>query len=99
MDADIALIGGTGFYRFLEDCEEVAVDTPYGPPSAEIGFNTVGSLQPEIRRGDFVFCDQYVDRTSGREVTAYSGRDGVHIAAAEPYCPTLRPALYEAVQG
>lgn len=27
------MIGGTGFYEFLDDVHEVAVDTPYGPPS------------------------------------------------------------------
>jgi 5'-methylthioadenosine phosphorylase len=63
-----------------------------------IAFNTVGSLQPDIRRGDFVFCDQFVDRTSGRPVSAFNGGQGVHISSADPYCPTLRPALYEAVR-
>ena len=32
----IGIFGGSGFYRFLDDVEEVAVDTPYGPPSARI---------------------------------------------------------------
>ncbi|WP_433147628.1 S-methyl-5'-thioadenosine phosphorylase [Actinomadura nitritigenes] len=31
--AEIAVIGGSGFYSFLDDVEEVRVDTPYGPPS------------------------------------------------------------------
>ena len=30
----IGVFGGSGFYRFLDEVEEVAVDTPYGPPSA-----------------------------------------------------------------
>ena len=30
----IGIFGGSGFYRFLDDVEEVAVATPYGPPSA-----------------------------------------------------------------
>ena len=34
--AEIAVIGGSGFYDFLEDCVEVHVDTPYGPPSDSI---------------------------------------------------------------
>ncbi len=32
----IGVFGGSGFYRFLDDVEEVAVDTPYGPPSARV---------------------------------------------------------------
>ncbi|MQY15186.1 S-methyl-5'-thioadenosine phosphorylase [Streptomyces sp. RB5] len=31
--ADIGVIGGSGFYSFLEDVTEVAVQTPYGDPS------------------------------------------------------------------
>ncbi len=33
---EIAVLGGTGFYRFLDDITEVAVQTPYGPPSARV---------------------------------------------------------------
>lgn len=31
--AEIGVIGGSGFYAFLDDSREVKVDTPYGPPS------------------------------------------------------------------
>lgn len=49
-----------------------------------------GSLQPEIRPGDFVICDQFVDRTYGRKDTFYDGPITTHVSAADPYCPTLR---------
>jgi len=39
--ADIAVIGGTGFYSFLEDPTEHAVETPYGDPSAPVAVGTV----------------------------------------------------------
>lgn len=39
--ADVAVIGGTGFYSFLDDPEEHKVDTPYGAPSAPIAVGTV----------------------------------------------------------
>ena len=39
--ADVAVIGGTGFYSFLTDPEEVRVETPYGDPSAPIAIGTV----------------------------------------------------------
>ena len=32
-DAEIGVFGGSGFYSFLEQAKEVAVDTPYGPTS------------------------------------------------------------------
>jgi 5'-methylthioadenosine phosphorylase len=35
-EAAIALIGGTGFYSFLENGEDISVDTPYGEPSAPV---------------------------------------------------------------
>lgn len=31
--AEIGVVGGSGFYAFLDKVTEVAVDTPYGPPS------------------------------------------------------------------
>ena len=34
--AEIGVIGGSGFYSFLDDVREVEVETPYGPPSAPI---------------------------------------------------------------
>jgi 5'-methylthioadenosine phosphorylase len=39
--AGIGVIGGSGFYEFLESAEEVKVDTPYGAPSDPI---TVGEV-------------------------------------------------------
>ena len=39
--ADIAVIGGSGFYEFLEDAQEQVVETPYGAPSGPIGLGTV----------------------------------------------------------
>ena len=34
--ADVGVFGGSGFYSFLEDVEEVEVETPYGRPSAPL---------------------------------------------------------------
>jgi len=34
--ADIAVIGGSGFYEFLTDAREVAVSTPFGEPSETV---------------------------------------------------------------
>ena len=39
--AEIAVIGGSGFYEFLSDPREVAVTTPYGDPSAPVSIGEV----------------------------------------------------------
>ncbi|MEX2554789.1 MAG: S-methyl-5'-thioadenosine phosphorylase [Actinomycetota bacterium] len=138
--ATVGVFGGSGFYSFLENFEEVKIDTPYGEPSAplvvgeiegrsvaflprhgrrheypphmvpyranlwafkEIGVQRViapaaaGSLQPHVRRGDFVVCDQLVDRTSGRAATYYDGPETTHVSLADPYCPELRSVAIE----
>ena len=41
--AEIGVIGGSGFYSFLDDIEEVSVDTPYGAPSDPIALGAVGN--------------------------------------------------------
>jgi 5'-methylthioadenosine phosphorylase len=38
---EIAVIGGSGFYTFLDEPRSVAVATPYGEPSAPIAIGTV----------------------------------------------------------
>jgi 5'-methylthioadenosine phosphorylase len=39
--AEVAVIGGSGFYSFLDDAAEVSVETPYGEPSAPISIGEV----------------------------------------------------------
>jgi 5'-methylthioadenosine phosphorylase len=51
----------------------------------------VGSLTPELGPGAMVVPDQLVDRTWGRKDT-YFDTGAVHVAFADPYCPTLRAA-------
>jgi len=49
-----------------------------------------GSLQLAVKPGDFVVCDQFVDRTSGRADTFYNGPIVTHLSSAETYDPVLR---------
>lgn len=49
-----------------------------------------GSLQSEIKPGDFVLPDQFVDRTKKREDTFFNGPKVAHIEMAYPYCAGLR---------
>lgn len=40
--ADVGVIGGSGFYEFLDDTTEVVVSTPYGAPSGPVTLGMVG---------------------------------------------------------
>jgi 5'-methylthioadenosine phosphorylase len=55
-----------------------------------LGPNACGSLQSAVKPGDFVICDQLVDRTNDRPNTFYDGPETTHISFADPYCPTMR---------
>lgn len=50
----------------------------------------VGSLRQDIKPGDFVICDQFIDQTKRREDTFFDGPQVAHIEMAYPYCPELR---------
>ncbi|WP_426565749.1 S-methyl-5'-thioadenosine phosphorylase [Angustibacter sp. McL0619] len=43
--APIGVIGGSGFYSFLDDATEVAVPTPFGEPSSPVTLGAVGGRQ------------------------------------------------------
>ena len=60
-----------------------------------IGPNASGALKADLQLGEFVVCDQFVDRTSGRADTFYDGPETTHVSAADPYCPDLRQLLVE----
>ncbi|RYG39416.1 S-methyl-5'-thioadenosine phosphorylase [bacterium] len=141
--AEIGVFGGSGFYKLLENVEEVKVDTPYGPPSDSVFLATVngrkvaflprhgrhhtlpphkvpyranvwamrslgckaiispcaaGSLQMEVKPGDFVVCDQFVDRTNGRADTFYDGPIVTHVSPANMYHPILRKLAVETIR-
>ncbi|HEU0130457.1 MAG TPA: S-methyl-5'-thioadenosine phosphorylase [Mycobacteriales bacterium] len=140
--AEVGVFGGSGFYSLLDEADEVAVDTPYGPPSAPVVVGAIegrrvaflprhgrdhrfpphripyranlwamrslgvtqvvapcaaGSLRSDVHPGDFVVCDQLVDRTSGRAQTFYDDR-AVHVSFADPYCPDGRAAALAAAR-
>jgi len=57
--------------------------------------STVGSLREECKPGDIVFVDQFIDRTTRREQSFYTGPKVCHISVADPMCPELRKILIE----
>ena len=57
-----------------------------------------GSLQLHVKPGDFVVCDQLVDRTRGRIDTFYDGPIVTHLSSAEIYDPVLRKLAIETIR-
>jgi 5'-methylthioadenosine phosphorylase len=138
-EAEIGVLGGTGFYSLLEDFIEVDLKTPYGRPSAKVAIGNVGgrkvaflprhgvkhqypphkipylaniyafkqlgirrilaasaagSLQPRVKIGDIVVCDQFINLTHSRRDSFYDGPRTIHISTADPYCPELRSLAF-----
>lgn len=52
----------------------------------------VGSLNPDMRPGQFVFVDQFLDFTKGRPST-FVEQGVVHLDMTDPYCSGLRQLL------
>jgi len=63
-----------------------------------IATTAVGSLNLNMKPGDFVLVDQFLDFTKNRVNTFYEGgsRGVVHIDVTDPYCPALRAVLAKA---
>lgn len=57
-----------------------------------------GSLRSEIKPGQLVFIDQFIDRTTKRHATFYEGHEVCHIPMAEPFCVDTRKLLIEAAK-
>ncbi|MBN2331214.1 MAG: S-methyl-5'-thioadenosine phosphorylase [Candidatus Aenigmarchaeota archaeon] len=55
-----------------------------------IGLAAVGSLRHELKPGDIVIPDQFIDMTKQRPLTFYDGPKVVHVSMADPFCPQLR---------
>jgi 5'-methylthioadenosine phosphorylase len=53
----------------------------------------VGSLRENIRPGDFVFLDQFIDFTKHRPLT-FHDKNVVHTPMSRPFCEGLRSLLF-----
>ena len=57
-----------------------------------------GSLQHAVKPGDFVVCDQFVDRTRNRADTFFDGPIVTHLSSAEIYDPVLRRLAIDTIR-
>ena len=60
-----------------------------------ISVSAVGSLQEELRPGEFLVPDQFYDRTKGRASTFFGGGLVAHVSFAHPTCGQLSDVLVD----
>src|SRR5262249_54701794 len=64
-----------------------------------ISISAVGSMKEEIRPGDLVVVDQFIDRTRARPSSFFGDGAVGHVAFADPICPFLHDWLGEPARG
>ncbi|UCC91829.1 MAG: S-methyl-5'-thioadenosine phosphorylase [Candidatus Aenigmatarchaeota archaeon] len=63
-----------------------------------IGIAAVGSLKEEMKPGDIVIPDQFIDMTKQRISTFYDGPKVAHISMADPFCGEMRDMVCKAIE-
>ena len=63
-----------------------------------ISISAVGSLQDNLHPMDLVIPDQIIDRTKGRVSTFFGEGIVAHVGFADPFCPNLSEALFQAAK-
>ena len=61
-----------------------------------ISVSAVGSLKEDLRPGEFLVVDKFVDRTKGRHSTFLGNGIVAHVTFDKPTCPQLSSALADA---
>jgi 5'-methylthioadenosine phosphorylase len=61
-----------------------------------ISVSAVGSLQEDLRPGEFLVADQFVDRTKNRLSTFFGGGLVAHVAFDKPTCAQMSAVLADA---
>jgi 5'-methylthioadenosine phosphorylase len=61
-----------------------------------LSVSAVGSMREEIAPGDLVAVDQFIDLTKRRASTFFDADVAAHVAFADPLCPIMQGAVYEA---
>jgi 5'-methylthioadenosine phosphorylase len=63
-----------------------------------LSVSAVGSMREEIRPGDLVIVDQFIDLTKQRASTFFDGGIVGHVSMADPVCPELLAATAAAAE-
>ncbi|HEW64228.1 S-methyl-5'-thioadenosine phosphorylase [Fervidicoccus fontis] len=60
-----------------------------------LSVSAVGSLRTDVKPGDFIVPDQFIDFTKSREYTFFDGPRVAHVSMAYPFCESLRRKVVE----
>jgi 5'-methylthioadenosine phosphorylase len=63
-----------------------------------LSVSAVGSMREEIAPGDLVLVDQFIDLTKRRVSTFFDEGVAAHVAFAQPICPIVQGAAFEAAK-
>lgn len=61
-----------------------------------LSISACGSFKNELKPGDFVIVDQFIDRTRGRISSFFGPGLVAHVSMAHPVCPRLSEAAFKA---
>ncbi len=61
-----------------------------------VSVSACGSFREEMKPGDFVIVDQFIDRTFAREKSFFGPGCVAHVSVAHPTCPRLGEACHQA---
>jgi 5'-methylthioadenosine phosphorylase len=89
----IGVFGGSGFYEFLDDVEELSIDTPYGKPSAAIRTGEIEGTRVAFmpRHGD---KHEYPPHEVNFRANVWAMREaGVRRILGPCACGSLKPEL------
>jgi len=64
-----------------------------------IGSGAVGSLREQIRPGDLVIVDQFIDKTFKRTSSFFAGFGAVHCEMTNPVCSRVQKLLCDTAKG
>ena len=64
-----------------------------------LAVSAVGSLREDMKPGDFVLVDQFIDRTTAREASFFGPGCVAHVSLAHPTCARLGQAVTQAAAG
>ncbi|RME15769.1 MAG: S-methyl-5'-thioadenosine phosphorylase [Alphaproteobacteria bacterium] len=64
-----------------------------------VSLSACGSFREEMKPGDFVIVDQFIDRTFARPKSFFGSGCVAHVSLAHPTCPRLSAAAFEAAEG
>jgi 5'-methylthioadenosine phosphorylase len=90
----IGVFGGSGFYEFLDDVEEVQIDTPFGAPSAALRIGHIDGRQVAFmpRHGD---KHQFPPQRVNFRANVWAMREaGVRRILGPCACGSLQPDLH-----